>query len=76
MDEKPTPASRSAICPMAPQASFPRSFWRFGRIEDDGSYVPDPNYICAERKFEKGRLYQLVHTTIGRAGPRSQLRRI
>ena len=43
----------------------PRSFWRFGRIEDDGTYVPDPDYICAESKFEKGRLYQIVYTTVG-----------
>ena len=48
-----------------PASLVPRAFWRFGKIEDDGSYVPDPNYICSERKFEKGRLYQLVHTTVG-----------
>ena len=43
----------------------PRSFWRFGRIENDGTYFADPNYICAGAKFEKGRLYQIVYTTIG-----------
>ena len=44
---------------------MPRSYWRFGRIEDDGTYIADPNYICAEGRFEKGRLYQIVYTTVG-----------
>ena len=51
--------------PDGPASLAPRSFWRFGRIEEDGSYVADPNYICAERKFEKGRIYQIVYTTVG-----------
>ena len=51
--------------PDGPARLVPRSFWRFGRIEEDGSYVADPDYICAERKFEKGRLYQIVYTTVG-----------
>ena len=51
--------------PDGPASLVPRTFWRFGRIADDGRYAPDPNYICSERKFEKGRLYQLVHTTVG-----------
>ena len=51
--------------PDGPARLVPRSFWRFGRIEDDGTYVPDPDYICAEGKFEKGRLYQIVYTTVG-----------
>ena len=51
--------------PDGPASLVPRSFWRFGRIEDDGTYVSDPNYICAEGKFEKGRLYQIVYTTVG-----------
>lgn len=51
--------------PDGPASLVPRSFWRFGRIEEDGSYVADPDYICAERKFEKGRLYQIVYTTVG-----------
>ena len=51
--------------PDGPASLVPRSFWRFGRIEDGGTYVADPNYICAEGKFEKGRLYQIVYTTVG-----------
>ena len=51
--------------PDGPARLVPRSFWRFGRIDKDGSYVADPDYICAERKFEKGRLYQIVYTTVG-----------
>ena len=51
--------------PDGPARLVPRSFWRFGRIEEDGTYVPDPDYICAEGKFEKGRLYQIVYTTVG-----------
>jgi hypothetical protein len=43
----------------------PRADWRFGRIDDDGNYVPDPDYICAPEKFEKGRLYQVIYTTTG-----------
>ncbi|MDP6511703.1 MAG: alpha/beta hydrolase domain-containing protein [SAR202 cluster bacterium] len=41
----------------------PRDQWRFGRLEADGTYVPDPGYICSEKGFEKGRLYQIVYTT-------------
>ncbi len=37
--------------------------WRFGRLEKDGSYVPDPHYICSEQGFRKGLLYQIVYTT-------------
>ena len=51
--------------PDGPARLVPRAFWSFGRIEDDGSYVADPNYICSERKFDKGRLYQIVYTTVG-----------
>ena len=51
--------------PDGPARLVPRSFWRFGRIDDDGNYVADPDYICAESKFEKGRLYQIVYTTVG-----------
>ena len=51
--------------PDGPARLVPRSFWRFGRIDDDGRYIADPDYICAERKFEKGRLYQIVYTTVG-----------
>ena len=51
--------------PDGPARLVPRSFWRFGRIGADGTYVADPDYICAEGKFEKGRLYQIVYTTIG-----------
>ena len=43
----------------------PRDFWRFGRFDDDGNYVADPDYVCSEEGFEKGRLYQIVYTTIG-----------
>ena len=51
--------------PDGPASLVPRSFWRFGRIEENGDYVADPNYICSERKFEKGRIYQIVYTTVG-----------
>ncbi|MBM3958869.1 MAG: hypothetical protein FJ314_03720 [SAR202 cluster bacterium] len=43
----------------------PRSSWRFGRIDDSGKYVADPDYVCAPEKFKKGRLYQIVYTTAG-----------
>jgi hypothetical protein len=48
----------------APQ-SLPRNSWRFGRIDDDGRYVPDANYVCSTDGFKKGRLYQIVYTTVG-----------
>ena len=51
--------------PDGPASLVPRFYWRFGRIEDDGTYIADPNYICAEGRFEKGRLYQIVYTTVG-----------
>jgi hypothetical protein len=41
----------------------PRDDWRFGRIDDEGNYVSDPDYICSEKGFEKGRLYQVAYTT-------------
>ena len=41
----------------------PRADWRFGRIDDDGNYIADPGYICSEKGFEKGRIYQIVYTT-------------
>jgi hypothetical protein len=40
-----------------------RDDWRFGRIDEDGNYVSDPHYICSEKGFEKGRLYQIAYTT-------------
>ena len=43
--------------------AVPRDDWRFGRIDDDGNYHSDPNYICSEEGFEKGRLYQIAYTT-------------
>ena len=42
-----------------------RSDWRFGRIDDDGNYVADPDYICSETMFQKGRLYQVIYNTVG-----------
>ena len=51
--------------PDGPASLVPRSYWRFGRIDDDGTYVADPDYICAEGKFEKGRIYQIAYTTVG-----------
>jgi hypothetical protein len=41
----------------------PRHVWRFGRIDDNGTYVADPHYICSEAGFQKGLLYQIVYTT-------------
>ena len=41
----------------------PRDHWRFGCLDDRGTYVPDPHYICAAQGFQKGRLYQIVYTT-------------
>jgi hypothetical protein len=43
----------------------PRESWRFGRIDEDGNYHPDPEYVCAPNKFDKGRLYQIIYTTSG-----------
>jgi hypothetical protein len=48
-----------------PAYPVPRGFWRFGKIDDNGDYVADPNYVCSEEGFDKGRLYQVVYTTIG-----------
>ncbi len=45
--------------------TVPREEWRFGRIDDDGNYLPDPDYVCAPNMFEKGRLYQVIYTTVG-----------
>ena len=44
---------------------IPREEWRFGRIDDDGNYVADPDYICSETMFQKGRLYQVIYNTVG-----------
>ena len=41
----------------------PRDDWRFGRIDEDGNHVSDPDYVCSEKGFEKGRLYQIAYTT-------------
>ncbi|MDP6453431.1 MAG: alpha/beta hydrolase domain-containing protein [SAR202 cluster bacterium] len=51
--------------PDGPAYPVPRDFWRFGRIDENGDYVADPNYVCSEDGFEKGRLYQVVYTTVG-----------
>ena len=64
MDE-PTARLEVRDMPDGPASLVPRTLWRFGRIDDSGNYIADPNYICAERKFEKGRLYQIVYTTVG-----------
>ncbi len=45
--------------------TMPREDWRFGRIDEDGSYHADPSYICSKKGFEKGRLYQVVYTAEG-----------
>ena len=42
-----------------------RGDWKFGRIDDAGDYHPDPGYVCSEKGFEKGRLYQAVYTAVG-----------
>lgn len=41
----------------------PREDWCFGRIDQDGKYIPDPDYICSQKGFVKGRLYQITYTT-------------
>ena len=41
----------------------PRGDWRFGRIDQDGKYISDPDYICSDKGFAKGRLYQVAYTT-------------
>ncbi|MCH8310258.1 MAG: hypothetical protein IIB17_07155 [Chloroflexi bacterium] len=51
--------------PDGPAYPVPREFWRFGRIDDNGGYVPDPDYVCSEEGFKRGRLYQIVYTTVG-----------
>ncbi len=51
--------------PDGPARRLPRDAWRFGRIEDDGTYVADTDYICSEDGFEKGLLYQIVYTGVG-----------
>jgi len=51
--------------PDGPVESMPRDDWRFGRIDNDGDYQADPAYICSNRGFEKGRLYQVSYTALG-----------
>ncbi len=51
--------------PDGPARPLPRDSWRFGRIDDDGAYVADPEYICSEEGFKKGLLYQIVYTGVG-----------
>ncbi|MCI0438223.1 MAG: hypothetical protein L0177_03725, partial [Chloroflexi bacterium] len=71
-NHKPYPAydmeERSAIMevrdmPDGDAQPAPRDFWRFGRIDDSGNYVPDPGYVCSEKGFKKGLLYQIAYTT-------------
>ena len=45
-------------------AAISRDRWRFARVEG-GNVVPDPDYVCLEGGFEKGRLYQVAYTTHG-----------
>jgi hypothetical protein len=49
--------------PDGPAQLVPRASWRFGRLDDHGTYVPDPHYICSRQGFQKGCLYQIVYTT-------------
>lgn len=51
--------------PDGPAESMARDDWKFGRIDDAGDYHPDPGYVCSEKGFEKGRLYQAVYTAVG-----------
>ena len=51
--------------PDGPAELMARDDWKFGRIDDEGNYHPDPGYVCSEKGFEKGRLYQAVYTAIG-----------
>ncbi|MFP6680191.1 MAG: alpha/beta hydrolase domain-containing protein [Dehalococcoidia bacterium] len=51
--------------PDLPPTTIPRDQWRFGRIDGDGEYVADPDFVSLDAGFEKGRLYQAAYTTIG-----------
>ncbi len=51
--------------PDLPPETIDRGRWRFGRIDDSGEYVADPDYISLDGGFEKGRLYQVAYTTTG-----------
>ena len=51
--------------PDGPAEPMARDDWKFGRIDDAGNYHPDPGYVCSEKGFEKGRLYQAVYTAVG-----------
>lgn len=51
--------------PDGPAEPMARDDWKFGRIDDAGDYHPDPGYVCSEKGFEKGRLYQAVYTAVG-----------
>ncbi|MFP6595677.1 MAG: alpha/beta hydrolase domain-containing protein [Dehalococcoidia bacterium] len=51
--------------PDLPPETINRDRWRFGRIDDNGNYVADSNYVSLDGGFEKGRLYQVAYTTSG-----------
>ena len=51
--------------PDGPAETMPRDDWRFGRIDSNGEYHPDPAYICSSEGFKKGRLYQVTYTALG-----------
>ena len=51
--------------PDGPAETMPRDDWRFGRIDSNGEYHPDPDYICSREGFQKGRLYQVTYTALG-----------
>ncbi|MEC9366775.1 MAG: alpha/beta hydrolase domain-containing protein [Chloroflexota bacterium] len=51
--------------PDGPSELLPRDDWKFGRIDDQGDYHSDSGYVCSEKGFEKGRLYQAIYTAVG-----------
>ncbi|HUS87234.1 MAG TPA: alpha/beta hydrolase domain-containing protein [Bacteroidales bacterium] len=44
----------------APRDIVPKSEWKFGRLEV-GKYYEDPSYICSEKGFREGMIYEIVY---------------
>jgi hypothetical protein len=50
--------------PDGPIKYIPRNEWSFARWAN-GDEVRDANYICLPRKFESGKVYEIIYTTVG-----------
>ena len=44
-----------------PRQPVPNTDWSFGVCESGGPITPDAKHICLSRRFEPGRLYELIY---------------